>query len=84
MFKKLKEEKAHWYDKFWLHDALLAYIVRYYVSENERDEVREMIQKATGTNWSHDDDYLAFVSGIWITDKIKRNKVKNGEKLAEE
>ena len=81
MFKKLKEEKTYWYDKFWLHDALLAFIVRYYVSEDIRDEVREMIQKATGTNWNHDDDYLAFVSGVWIEDKIRRNMNQTGEML---
>ena len=75
MFKKLKEEKAYWHDKFWLHDALLAFIVRYYISEDKRDEVRKMIQDATNTNWNHDDDHIAFMSGMWIEDKIKRNKL---------
>ena len=81
MITWFKKRFPSWSDRFWTHDALLAFIVRYYVPKDARPEVRKMIQDVTGTNWNHDDDYLAFVSGVWIEDKIRRNMNQTGEML---
>jgi hypothetical protein len=76
MIKWFKKRFPSWREMFCLHDALLTVIVRYYVPKEVRPEVREMIQEATGTNWNHDDDFLVYSAGVYIDDKIRRNKVK--------
>lgn len=76
MIKWFKKKFPSWSERFCTHDALLSVIVRYYVPEEARPEVRKMIQEATGTNWNHDDDFLVYSAGVYIDDKIRRNKIK--------
>ena len=76
MIKWFKKRSPSWTERFWTHDALLAYIVRDCVPKEMRLEVRKMIQEATGTNWNRDDDFLAFGAGLWLKDKIEGNTKK--------